>query len=116
MQTLDQIDKQFDDLYKVSKDDDLITTTRYSLLNFIHQIYSQAKAEQREEVIKQYQKEGMFINGWKVDITYRKDNLILSNRKIFDDEIVNGSKLEILFFIFKEMVHDIASEIRGQHD
>lgn len=47
-----QIDEQFDKKYGVNKDDQLVTTTRYSLLNDLHLIYSQAKAEQREETIK----------------------------------------------------------------
>ncbi len=48
--------KEFDELFGVSKDDDLITTTRYCLHNFLKSSIERARQEERNKQILGYEK------------------------------------------------------------
>lgn len=48
--------KEFDELFGVSKDDDLITTTRYCLHNFLKSSIERARQDERQRVVEMLRK------------------------------------------------------------
>ena len=58
----------------------------------------------KEKIIREWLKEGMITDGWKIEITHLYNGKIESNRKMISNEMVFDSHNEILLLEFLNML------------
>jgi len=61
----------------------------------------------REKIINDWLRQGMFIDGWKIEITHLYNGKVENNRKMVSHEMAFDSHNQILLLTFEKMLDEM---------
>ena len=67
--------------------------------------------KKKERIIREWIRQGMIIDGWKIEITHVYNGKVESNRKMISNEMVFSSHNKVLLFEFERMLEEFGIKV-----
>ena len=65
--------------------------------------------EERERAILAYLRDGMFFDGWKIEVTHRDGEKVHSSRRLITKELAESSLRDVFVYNLEIMLSDLSS-------